>query len=290
MNHVQGRISRESPSVGRKLENISSPLVANLKANLDQLEVEKANLFIQGFGDQSGRIQNLTRQIGDIRQQLTTESQNLVDQQNFIDPVSGLKTLYQSQLTLQADLAATQAREGVLSGAMTDYDAALSRLPQAEREFAGLSRDVETDRRVYSLLSERYEEARIQEVGRIPAVRTVDRAHGAHKTRPNIPVNAMLGLVLGLALAFGAALGIEYSTHPSTRRPTLNVMASQYSPAYRLSPRPASWQPPRTPNSTRNIASGQSGRTFLSRRRGFPHAAHQHPICWALTGRCARLS
>ena len=210
LDHVQARISRESKGVGKKLENISSPLVASLKTNLDQLEVEKANLFIQGFNEQSGRIQNLTRQIADIRRQLASESEKLVDQQGFLDPVSGLKSLYQSQLTLQTGLAATRAREGVLDNAMNDYDAALSRLPQTEREFARMSRDVETDRRVHSLLSERYEEARIQEVGRIPAVRTVDRAHGARKTRPNIPANALLGLVLGLALALGTALAIEY--------------------------------------------------------------------------------
>jgi tyrosine-protein kinase Etk/Wzc len=208
--HVRTRVARDSRNVGGQLENISSPLVSSLKANLDQLEVEKANLFIQGFSENSTRIQNLTRQIADTRQQLAAEAEKLVNQKDFLDPVSGLKALYESQLTLETDLAATRAREGVLAAAMTGYDGALSRLPQAEREFAQLSRDVETDRRVYSLLSERYEEARIQEVGRIPAIRTVDSAHGARKVKPNIPANVMLGLMLGVALALGAGLGVEY--------------------------------------------------------------------------------
>jgi capsular exopolysaccharide synthesis family protein len=210
LTHVRTRIGQDSRNVGGQLENISSPLVSSLKANLDQLEVEKANLFIQGFSESSTRIQNLSRQIVDTRQQLAAEAEKLVDQRNFLDPVSGLKSLYESQLTLETDLAATRAREGVLASAMAGYDGSLSRLPQAEREFAGLSRDVETDRRVYSLLSERYEEARIQEVGRIPAIRTVDSAHGARKVKPNIPANVMLGLILGVALALGAGLGVEY--------------------------------------------------------------------------------
>jgi tyrosine-protein kinase Etk/Wzc len=208
--HIRTRIAQDSPKVGTRLNNISSPLVANLKANLDQLEVEKANLFIQGFPEQSPRIQNLARQIADVRQQLAAESQKLVTQDNLLDPVSGMRSLYESELRAETDLEAARARAGTLSAARGRNDAALSRLPLAERKFVRLSRDVEADRQVYSLLSRRYEEARIQEVGRTSDVQVVDLAQGAGKVRPNVRSNLTLGLVLALALAFGVGLGVEY--------------------------------------------------------------------------------
>jgi tyrosine-protein kinase Etk/Wzc len=210
LDHIRTRIAQDSPNVGARLNDISSPLVASLKANLDQLEVDKANLLIQGFSEQSARIQNLARQIADVRQQLVAESQKLVSQDNLLDPVSGMKSLYETQLTTESDLEAAQAREQILSAARERNETVLSRQPQAEREFARLSRDVDADRQIYSLLSQRYEEARIQEVARTSEVQIVDFAWGAAKVSPDTRKNLSFGFALGLALAFGVGLGVEY--------------------------------------------------------------------------------
>jgi tyrosine-protein kinase Etk/Wzc len=216
LDHVRGLIEREAQGATAKLEDISSPLVANLKATLDQLEVEHANLLIRmgtplgGMSPYSARMQNLSKQIADTRERLVRESGNLVSGQAFIDPVGRLKDLYQTALTLETGLAASRTRAGVLEQALAENDARLTRLPRTERVLARLTREVETDRRVYSLLSEHYEEARIQEVGRIPSVRIVDAAQGARKTRPNVPSNLMLGFVLALLLASASAFAVDY--------------------------------------------------------------------------------
>ena len=69
---------------------------------------------------------------------------------------------------------------------------------------------METGRRVHSLLSERYEEARIQEVGRISSVRILDRARGAAQTKPNVRSSLAAALLLALVLAIGSVVGAEY--------------------------------------------------------------------------------
>jgi capsular exopolysaccharide synthesis family protein len=207
---IKNRIERENQGMTAKLGDISSPLVANLKATLDQLEVEKANLLIQGYPEASARVTGLTRQTADIRDQLNRESQRLVNNQGFIDPVGQLRDLCQSALTLENSQSSLKAREEILNSALSGYDVSLGRLPRAERLLARQTRDVETDRRVYSLMSERYEEARIQEVGRIPAVRTIDTARFARKIRPNVPSNLLLGFLFAVALAFGTAFAVDY--------------------------------------------------------------------------------
>jgi tyrosine-protein kinase Etk/Wzc len=210
LDYVRSQIEQESRGMTSKLEDIASPLVANLKATLDQLGVERANLLVQGYPENSARIQSLTRQTDEIRHQLAQESERLIRTQGFIDPVGRLKDLHQSALVLETQLASDQTRAAVLGTATADYDAALRQLPTAERQLARLTRNLETDRRVYSLMSERYEEARIQEVGRIPTVRIVDAAQGARKSRPNVPMNLTLGILLALTLACATAFAVDY--------------------------------------------------------------------------------
>ena len=113
-------------------------------------------------------------------------------------------------MAISAGLAASKARQEALTNAISSFDAQLGRLPEAERELARLTRDVETGRRVHSLLSERYEEARIQEVGRISSVRIIDRARSARQTKPNVRSSLAAGLLLALILAIGSVVGAEY--------------------------------------------------------------------------------
>jgi len=206
--HIQRRIEQEGRGIA-DVSGITSPLVTSLKNTLNQLEVEKTNLIIRGFSENSERIQGLNRQIDSTRARLRTESQVLVSQQGLADPVGHLGSLFESSLTLNTRLAATKARQEALASAMAGYDAPLSRLPDAERRLARLTRDVETGRRVHSLLSERFEEARIQEVGRISSVRIIDRAQRASQTRPNVRNSLAVGLVLALAAALGSVWAAE---------------------------------------------------------------------------------
>jgi len=207
--YLQSQIVEEGEGLA-DIDAISSPLVADLKGALNQLEVEKTNLIIRGFGVNSERIKGLNRQIDSTRARLRTESQVLVARQGFADPAGHLNDLLVSALTLSTGLAASNARREALAEAIASHDAELERLPAAERRLARLTRDVETGRRVHSLLSERFEEARIQEVGRISSVRIIDRARGASQTKPNVRSSLTSGMLLALILAIGSVVAAEY--------------------------------------------------------------------------------
>jgi capsular exopolysaccharide synthesis family protein len=208
------QIQRQIDSAGQgttdKLQGISSPVVTSLQSNLNQLEVEKTNLLIGGFDENSQRVRDLGHQIDSTRAQLRTALRTLIGQQQFVDPVGRLSGLFDQALTLNTGLTAARARRQFLAAALSRYDASLSRLPEAERELAGLTRDAETGRRINAMLSERYEEARIQEAGRVPSVRIVDRALGAFQTQPDVKRSLSFGVLLALALAFGSVWGAEY--------------------------------------------------------------------------------
>jgi succinoglycan biosynthesis transport protein ExoP len=207
--YLQSQIGQEAKGIA-DIDAISSPLVAELKGALNQLEVEKTNLIIRGFDENSERIKGLNRQIDSTRSRLRAESQVLIARQGFADPAGHLNDLLVSALNVSTGLAASRARQEALATAISSQDAELERLPAAERRLARLTRDVETGRRVHSLLSERFEEARIQEVGRISSVRIIDSARSASQTKPNVRSSLTSGMLLALILAIGSVVAAEY--------------------------------------------------------------------------------
>ncbi len=207
---VQSEIDSAGAGSTSKLQGISSPVVASLQGSLNQLEVDKANLTIGGFDETSQRVRDLNRQIDSTRAQLRSALRTLIEQQQFVDPVGRLSSLFDQALTLNTGLTAARARRQFLATALSRYEASLSRLPETERVLAGLTRDAETGRRINSMLSERFEETRIQEAGRVPSVRIIDRARGAGQTQPDVKRSLSFGLMLALALALGSVWGAEY--------------------------------------------------------------------------------
>jgi capsular exopolysaccharide synthesis family protein len=208
--YVQSQIDQTGEGMAGKLEGIGSPLITSLQGSLNQLEVEKTNLMIGGFSQTSARVRDLDRQIDSTRAQLGTALRALITQQGFVDPVGQLGARFEAALTLKTGLAASKARKEALAGALARYDAEIAGLPQTERILAGLTRDAETGRRVHSLLSERYEETRIQEAGRLPSVKIIDHATGAGQTQPDVQRSLSFGLMLALALAVGSVWAAEY--------------------------------------------------------------------------------
>ncbi len=208
--YIQSQIDQAGEGMAGKLEGIGSPLITSLQGSLNQLEVEKTNLMIGGFNQTSERVRDLDRQIDSTRVQLGTALRSLITQQGFVDPVGQLSARFGSALTLKTGLAALKARKGFLAGVLSRYGAQIARLPETERIMARLTRNAETGRRVHQLLSERYEETRIQEAGRLPSVKIIDRAQGAGQTQPDVQRSVSFGLMLALALALGSVWGAEY--------------------------------------------------------------------------------
>jgi len=208
--YVQSQIDQAGEGMAGKLEGIGSPVISSLQGSLNQLEVAKTNLMIGGFSQTSERVRDLDRQIDSTRVQLGTALKSLIAQQGFNDPVGQLGARFESALTLKTGLAALEARKEFLASALSSYDAQIARLPETERILAGLTREAETDRTVHSLLSQRYEETKIQAAGRLPSVKIIDYAQGASQTQPDVQRSISFGLMLALALALGSVWGAEY--------------------------------------------------------------------------------
>jgi len=86
----------------------------------------------------------------------------------------------------------------------------IRQMPEVELEFARLSREVEVNEKSYKGLQEKFEDARIAEVEKVPDVTLVNPASVPTKpVRPNKAANTILGIFAGLVLSIAAGFGVE---------------------------------------------------------------------------------
>ncbi|HWO88352.1 MAG TPA: polysaccharide biosynthesis tyrosine autokinase [Gemmatimonadales bacterium] len=102
------------------------------------------------------------------------------------------------------------AREAELNGRIGSASRELQQIPPRAIQEARLQRDVEIAGNLYTMLQQRYEEARLAEASAIPDVRILDAA-----VKPERPVKnramqlLLLGLVAGLGLGVGSAVLLD---------------------------------------------------------------------------------
>lgn len=90
------------------------------------------------------------------------------------------------------------------------YDKRMSTLPDTELELARLQRNYSIDEKIYSILAERYEDAKVAEQAKMGNVRIIERA-----VMPRIPIkpkkkmNLLIGFVIGIGLGVGAAMMVN---------------------------------------------------------------------------------
>jgi len=117
-----------------------------------------------------------------------------------------------------------------------DLESQLGNLSKQELDYTRLNREVEANKRVYTMLKEKLEEARINEAQKISDVSIVNPAVMSHSpVSPNIHTNVLIGgmagLMLGITLAFlletlDTSIGTIEDVEKSVKLPVLGVIPS----------------------------------------------------------------
>lgn len=216
LGYVSERLDSAGAGKGIALDDISSPMVASLGAELSRLEAERTGLLVNGYSATSFRIKALSERIGQMKSGLESELSRFVRSPG--DGAGLVEQLHARAVELEPERQRLRASEATLAGVVESYDGTLRSLPSRERSLARLQRNVEVDRQVHMLLAQRYEESRIQEAGRLSTVGVIDAPVDGVKTRPNHRNNAIMALLLGLALAFATIFAADY-IDTTVRRP-----------------------------------------------------------------------
>ncbi|MCK4352640.1 polysaccharide biosynthesis tyrosine autokinase [candidate division WOR-3 bacterium] len=210
--YLKEELKRENERLVEEIVKVGNPSISNLRNQLLQLERERSSYILAGMSEDHAKLVSLEEKIKVVKQALTDVIKNRsADETILIDPLSYSEELSRKILNKRSELLTLQIKKEVLGERIEKQKVRVRRFPAKEYELAGFQRVYEFNANIYKRLVDRYEEAKITEMGEIGNVVIVE-----HAKPPNIPISPKpkrsmtLALIFGLGLGIGAVLFKEY--------------------------------------------------------------------------------
>lgn len=217
----QARLTAVRDEIGRHEGNLkdladpTQPWLAQLRQKLVDLEVRHATLSAQDYPSDHPQLVKLEKEIEETRVRLAVEAGHMAQRQAVADPLARRNDLILEALNLEMDLDALRAKERALAETIKKYEIETLSLPAKELELLRLSRRQQLHEKLYLMLNEKREEARIAQAGEIGNARVLDPARvPARPVRPRPLLNLVLAFVFGSTTATATCMSLK----PSTRR------------------------------------------------------------------------
>ncbi len=226
LQNVEAKLNERKKSLGVNLTETSTPFIEALQEKLADAEAERA-IFISALKANAPankesyllQLKAYDEKIKTLREQLKGEAQKLVESNMISDPLKISQDLVTEVITLTGEINAAKAKIDALQGVLQKYNKRLEELPDKVLQLARLQRKEQVDEKTYIMLTQKLEEAKIQESAQARNVRIIDTAIKPLKpVKPNKKMNLILGVLLGLGLGVGITFLIEYMDR-SVRKP-----------------------------------------------------------------------
>lgn len=210
LSYVNEKIAEQRREIVPSITDVTSPWAQKLKTQLVDLEVQYTTLQVQGYPEDHPQVIKIKDQIEQTKQSLTREMLKIAEGEDIIEPLSQIQNFLEESVSLGVDLHAYRAREDALKRIVDSYDKRLQTLPEKELQLAQLTRAKDVNNRIYMMLLEKGEEARITEAGKISNIRVIDPAEIPRKpVKPRKRLNLILGIIVGLTVGVGLAFFTE---------------------------------------------------------------------------------
>jgi len=176
--------------------------VTKLKGELLNMELQREQL-LQKFTPKFKEVINLDKQIAAIKLKIKSEIQQIIDME-------------------ETSIRALKTEEDVLQNSVDKIKEEIQEFAQKEYEYAQISRGIDDNRDIYSMLLKQREEARISlaKSEREIIIKVVSPAIvPLYPIKPRKFLNIAMALLLGILVGCGLALLIDYFTY------TINIPA-----------------------------------------------------------------
>ncbi len=188
---------------------LTSPFLSQLRTNVVSSQARLAKLLInKNYDSDHPEIRSLTQEIENAKQKLNDEVKRIVAVKvGSSDPLIYRSDLIEQIAKIQIELNVAKTKYGSLVKVREDYDKKMTLLPDTELELARKTRTYRMNEKVYSLLVEKYEDAKISEQAKMGNIRLIEKAALPGKPiKPKKKMNLFIGFVLGLGAGIGLAL------------------------------------------------------------------------------------
>ena len=194
----------------------TGPRVQRLRAKLQTLEAQLLDYQTQ-YTDEHPRVLTVKRQISDVQTELGDAVKEVTPVPNAGSsvPAPDRSAFAETMAALETSALSLGAQEEALRDQIAGLKRSLTGLSRDELEYTRLASEVESNRRLHAMLSERLSAARIREQGEMKVVKVIDP--------PSVPVPAVnqkrirfLGVALAFALVIGLGIpaAVEYFNRP----------------------------------------------------------------------------
>lgn len=188
---------------------LSSPLLEQLKQETVTLQTQYINFLTKSeYSPDHPELVALKNSIESAKIKLNEEIQRiLLVKSGSADPLMFRSSLIEKISTAQIEQNIKSSKVISLRAAVDKYNEKMSRLPDTEVQIARLERNYRINEKTYTMLIEKYEEAKIAEKSKLGKIRIMEEARvPSAPIKPNKKMNMLIAIVLGLGLGIGAAL------------------------------------------------------------------------------------
>ncbi|MBN1348929.1 polysaccharide biosynthesis tyrosine autokinase [candidate division KSB1 bacterium] len=211
LSYIQNKLEKERKDLVPSVTKITSPWAQKLKQQLVDLEIQYTTLKVQNYADSHPKMRNLKRQIDQTKENLKEESLKIAAGENIVDPISQIQNFMEESIALEIEMQTYQAQEKALQEVIDNYNRKLSTLPDKELRLAQLLRNKEVNEKIYMMLLEKREEAKIAEAEKVGNIRIIDPAQiPRFPVEPRKALNLIVGFILGLSIGMGLAFLITF--------------------------------------------------------------------------------
>ena len=187
---------------------LSSPLLEQLKKEIIFNQTRYFKLLAKPEYDSTHpELVLLNKEIDASKNKLEQEIQRiLLIKSGSSDPLLHRADLIQKISMAKINQNINQSKVNSLLSEIEEYSLKMSVLPDTEVNLARLTRNFLINEKIYSMLIEKYEDAKIVEKSKIGNVRIMEEAITPTKPiKPNKKMNMIIGIVLGLGIGVGLA-------------------------------------------------------------------------------------
>lgn len=187
-----------------------------LRSKLSSLEAQLVEARSR-YGEEHARVRSLGVQIAEVQRELgdAVKDSTVASSVGGAIPADDRDAFAEMVAALETSVVSLTAQEGAIKDQVATVRRDLSGLSKDELEYRRLASDVETNRKLTTLLSDKLGAARIREQGEMNVVKVIDPP-GFPSTAPNQRRMQFMGLALALALiiGLGAPATAEYFNRP----------------------------------------------------------------------------
>jgi succinoglycan biosynthesis transport protein ExoP len=211
LSFIQNKLALERKNLVPAITKITSPWVQQLKKQLVELEVQYTILRVQNYAESHPKLQKLKEQIEQTKDNLKQESLKIASGENIVDPISQIQKFMEESIALEIQIQTYQSQEKALREILNNYKRSLNTLPAKETQLAQLLRDKEVNEKIYMMLLQKREEAKIANAEKLASIRIIDPAKLPSKpVKPRKGLNLIFGITLGLIMGFVLVFLSEY--------------------------------------------------------------------------------